>query len=381
MDCNSVKVCIERETPDDIRDNLALQISSEMLDNEPLVAGQPLHILATIISGLIFQTKGDVIKEHFNIDPTNLCCDEFYEWAKLRGIHPKPPRQAYGFIRITGNNGAIIPSDIEFVGENSTEYTLDPLYANPAEIDADEKAVVRIRAKEPGVDGNTKVDIQLLSSVPGLDFQTEILGGGVVGGTDQETCEQLKERVAQRQAGIPRAENNDWYIDSISSYPGVTRVCFSVCCSICCDQMPRPYVFMDGIYDNGIPPCDVLREIALDIWGDPVGSGNGKAGKGSIGVIAQPKIALVDVKINYKGDITPSSRDDVKQYIESYFKNGRCLDEDLCVSDFISGISHGFPGCIQSVELSGDNVIQVDLDVAFECGHFPVLNILEFCRV
>lgn len=381
MACNNDKICIERETTDEIRDRLALGISSNILDNEPLVDGQPLHILSAIIAGALFEAKGDVIKEHYNIDPTNLCCDEFFEWGKLRGIYAKPPEQAHGFIKITGNAGSAIPSDIEFVGENSTEYTLDPLYENPVQITADETAVLKVRAKEPGISGNTETNLQLLASVPEIDFETETLGNGIVGGADQETCEQLKARVKERQTGIPRAENNDWYRDTILSYPGVTRVCFSVCCSKCCDDIPRPYVFMDGIYDYGIPPCEIMRDIALFVWGNPMGSGNGKAAKASIGIIGKPEVAFVDVKVNYKGQITSQIRENVRAYIDSYFKNGRCLDEDLCISDFIAGISNGFTGCIQSVELSGDQVIQVDLDVAFECGHFPVLDSLEFCKV
>lgn len=382
MACNNHITCIDRETTDEIREKLALEISSNMLDNEPLVDGQPLHIFSAIIAGALFEFKGDLVKAYLRTDPTLKCCDEFIEWAARRNLHLKPPLQATGFIKITGNAGASIPSDIEFVGGGSHEYTLDLLYEeNPTEIQPDETAVLKIRAKEPGSDANTTEDLVTLASYPQIDTPVEIIGDGIVGGADQETCEQMKARVSEILSRIVRAENKEWYKDVIGRYPGVTNVCFSQCCDPCCTGIPVIYVFMDDIYENGIPPCSVLHDIHKYVFGDPPGYGKGQAGWGTIGIIKQPQIALVDVKITSKKIINSKQQENITKIIVDYFAGDRCLDDDICLMDMTSVIQAETGACIVSIEMTGDNLVQVDSDIAFDCGHFPVLNETEFCVI
>ena len=378
--------CIERDDFKQIVDRLKTGFSSELFDSQPVKDGSPFDLLAVYMAGILDTYKGDQIMLFQQaIDPTQRCCEDLIDFARRRGMRLKPPAQATGYVKITGNAGQAIPSDIEFVGDGGLEYALDKSYDNPIEIGVDQTAVLKIMANEPGAAGNiNKNGMVTLASYPGIDTQAVLVGNGLAGGADQETCDQLRERVRKKLSGVVMAENADWYEDQILSYPGVTRVCMSRCCNDCGDEYPRFFVFMDGIYPDGIPPCEVRGQIEDYIWGYPQGYGKGKAGFGAHGYIMEPKKALVDIDIEYKGTLTSSDVARINLIADDYFRNNQCLDEKMCIQDLMLAIRSGMSdrNCIKSVKVSG-NEITISLDGVTlypDCGYFPAAGTITTCQ-
>jgi uncharacterized phage protein gp47/JayE len=127
---------------------------------------------------------------------------------------------AYGQVALTGTVGVVVPVSTQLetqggVGFETTETVT---------LEANASVAVMVRALDPGTAGNLTEGTRLgvIDAVSGLD-QTAVVIDGFIGGTDEETDEELRARVLRRIRQPPMGGAEYDYEAWALAVPGVTR--------------------------------------------------------------------------------------------------------------------------------------------------------------
>jgi uncharacterized phage protein gp47/JayE len=152
-----------------------------------------LKVFASVDAGMYHQLLGDMDFLSKQLFPDTA------EGAYLREhwsgkVTPLYAIAASGEVTITGTAGRPVPSGIVFAAASGEHYYLD----KSSRLDADGRALVTVKAENPGTQGNLAPGekLSIISAVPaGIDSQTEVTGGGIIGGFDAETDEEYLVRV------------------------------------------------------------------------------------------------------------------------------------------------------------------------------------------
>ena len=382
--------CIPRPTVEELRDCIVTDYQKRVLGGRVVPDGDFMHIAAYIWAGAAWQVYGDMaLRIRNSIDIEFMCCDDLIAYAKRVGYPLRPARAARGYITITGNNNAVIPGTISFVSSaltGSQTFTLDNLVTNPVTLSATGSATLFVTADQPGTAGNLLPNstVSLVSAIAAIDATATITGYGVTGGAAEETCEELRVRLMERRQRACVAGNLAWYSDTIRSFPGVSRVCFTGCkCSNCCQMPVTGYVWMHGVYPetNGEPPPSILTDIENYIWGIPMGAGYGLAPVGDYGQLFTPKSCSTNVVIRNLETRNPVINDAIVAAYKDFFATRTCVGETICQSELVNILLSTLPtSCFATVELSGDCVTVKNhgRDFQFACGRYPVLGSISY---
>ena len=212
----------------------------------------------------------------------------------------RPGRRATS--RSLARPGTAIPVNIRFIGPASREYKLDPaVVSNPVTLDANGNAALRVVSVDAGAAYNLPAGTQLTvgSTVAGINTFGTVAGSGLSGGSEPETCEQLRTRVLAAQATGIISTNDKWYVGESLQWPGATRVCSDACVSCENPGYLILYPFFDGVYPPyGVPPQAVLDEMTRWMFGTNAGMGEGVAPLGSIGVFRAAIPSTMNVTVN-----------------------------------------------------------------------------------
>jgi uncharacterized phage protein gp47/JayE len=173
-----------------------------------------VHMLHGHLDWLAEQLFGDTAEEPF-----------LSRRASLWDITKTPASFADGTATATGTNGLIVSSGTVFVRDDGATYTAT---ADSAAISGG-TTTVSIQATEAGADGNLDPAETLTfeSPVAGIDSTITIdddgSGGGLTGGVDEETTEQLRQRFLLRLREPPTGGSDQDYVAWALEVPGVTR--------------------------------------------------------------------------------------------------------------------------------------------------------------
>ena len=292
---------------------------------------------------------------------------------------------------MTGAPGSVIPANIRFVGESSREYKLDPgVTFNPTTLDSTGGAVVRVVAALGGSTFNLAAGNNLTVSTtwPGIDLNATVVGNGIAGGTDDETCDQLRTRIIASEAAGVISTNLAWYMQQSARYPGVTRCCIDECEDCCDPNYIVLYPFMDGVYgtmnatsvtpDYGVPPCEVIDAMNLWMWGPEPGKGGGLAPVGIVGKYTQALPTYFDVQGYCFAGCSNVALQRMVGAVNAYLAAVSCVGSALCLEQMRAIIytSLGTDSCFSQIDFDFDETIG-RVDAAFAhlaCGHFAVLR-------
>jgi hypothetical protein len=260
-------------------------------------------------------------------NPETACCDNLLAMAAQRGVFPKPAAYATGYVTLTGSPGSPVPPAFEVSTDLGIYVAVGTI---PLSIPIAGTVNVRVRALQPGpemnADGSKPIPGVLTTTAPGINPDVIICGDRFCGGTNAETCEELRKRFLNRLAYQPRA-TLAWVRDKILEYPCVTRVCiregscFDDCVSGCenCGDRMEFYVFFDGTFPCGIPPQYVIDEINIWLFGAHQGYGEGEVEIGICGKIYRPIGIEVDVVIDIVGCPTTAQKQVITDQIRALF--------------------------------------------------------------
>lgn len=383
--------CIPRKTPKEFYDSIIAQYRSEVLMGNAVLDTDPMHVIASVMAGVLYQSQTDFERRVRSAAfLTEMCCDDLISFAATVQSPLKAAQPARGYVRITGVANAAIPSTISFTNSTATEpqeYDLDPLVSAASNLsdngDGSGSATLLIRASTPGAAGNiadTSQTLTLTTAITDIEAEVEI-AGYLSGGTDEETCEELRARLISQRQSPATCGNQEWFDAKLKQFPGVTRVCVESCSGgRCGGAYQTHYVFMDGVYPDGIPPADVVDSITDWMYGVPQGEGRGEAMVGLMGQVLSPMATYVNVRIINLSVSSPATTDALRTAFEEYFKGQACVGDTLCKSDLFAVVSSVLPtNCFSDVEITGDDVSTTNngRDYKIANGMFPKLGTLS----
>lgn len=219
-------MAFQRPTLQELIDRITADLISRLeLESAPLRRAV-VKVLARVIAGAIHLVYGylDFILAQIFPDIS----EEAYliRQASLYGVEKKPGTFAGGLatddrdVIFTGTNGTEIPELTRLQREDGILYEV--VSAGTIAIGT---ATVPVRCLTAGAIGNCDADtiLSLVSPISGIDQDATVDTGGITGGFDAETVEQLRARFIERLRNPPAAGTESDYIRWAKEVVGVTR--------------------------------------------------------------------------------------------------------------------------------------------------------------
>jgi hypothetical protein len=370
-----------------LHQQLITEMSERLLGGAPVVPMSSEDVLAFVMAGTVNLMHGYVTQALKENSPATACCDNLVRYAAVHGIDMRASTRAKGYVGITGTPGAPISATIRFVGESSREYKLDPaVYFNPTALDAAGAAPLRVVAVVAGAayDLPAGAPLTVATTLPGIDSAATVLGGGLIGGADNETCEQLRVRVLAAEAAGVVSTNMEWYLSQAATYPGVTRTCLDECQGCCDPSYVVIYPFMEGTYGDvdtapyGVPPGEVLEAMTAWLFGTAQGMGQGLAPVGIGGQCAAAYPTVMTVTLYCFSGCPANVVERIKAALTVYLRANYCVGSRMC-KEAMKAAAYAAAGpdaCFSAICFGFDTSLAHE-DGAFaylDCAHFPVLG-------
>lgn len=376
----SLDCTIPRPSIEELQQTAKTEISTRMLGGAPVLPLSNEDILSFIFAGTVNLMHGYVAQGLKESDPKDMCCDNLVTYAARRGIFLQGAERARGVVVITGTPGAAIPANIRFVDENSQEYKLDPSYVtNPTVLNGGGSASLFIAASGGGVRynhaGGTALTVS--TTIPGINIEATVTAAGIIGGADEETCEQLRTRVLESEKMGAVSTNTTWFLSQTLRYPGVSRACSDEC-ERCCDQGLVLYPFFDGAYEDGVPPASVIDSMNLWMFGPARTHGEGLAPIGLLGEYRAAAPTYLTVHVDCVIGCAPNAGDTIFAAVDAVIKAETCVGSRVCIEHLRRAVLNalGEDNCPRSVTFEfDDSLLHNDGTFAYlDCGRFLKQN-------
>lgn len=179
-----------------------------------------LGVLVTTFMGAIFNLYGYLDYLARQILPDTAEGEWLVRHAGIYGMTVKAATVARGQVTATGTNGAVIDAGVVLQRADGATYTVQTAVVIGAG-----QAVVNVAADRAGAGSQALAGIKLafVSPVAGVGATTVVNAGGLTGGADQETDDQLRDRLASRMAAAPAGGAEHDYVRWTREVPEVTR--------------------------------------------------------------------------------------------------------------------------------------------------------------
>lgn len=376
----SLDCTIPRPSIEELQQTAKTEISTRMLGGAPVLPMSNEDVLSFIMAGTVNLMHGYVAQGLKESDPKDMCCDNLVIYAARRGLFLQGAERARGVVVITGTPGAVIPPNIRFVDDQSQEYKLDLSYVtNPVVMGPGGSAALFIAASGGGIRYNQAGGTTLITSTttPGINVEATVSSAGIIGGADDETCDQLRARVLQSERTGAVSTNATWLMSQTLRWPGVSRACTDECES-CCEQGLVLYPFFDGAYEDGIPPASVIEAMNLWMFGPARTHGEGIA---PIGLLGEYRAAIPTLLTVYV-DCTVGCSDDaagaIFDAVNAVIRDETCVGSRVCIDHLRRAVSNalGTGTCPKGITFQFDGTLLHNdgMFAYLNCGHYLKQN-------
>lgn len=376
----SLDCTIPRPSIEELQQTAKTEISTRMLGGAPVLPMSNEDVLSFIMAGTVNLMHGYVAQGLKESDPKDMCCDNLVTYAARRGIFLQAAERARGVVVITGDPGAAIPPNIRFVDDASQEYKLDPSYVtNPVVIGPGGTAALFVAASGGGTRYNQEggATLTVSTTLPGINVEATVSSAGIIGGANDETCEQLRTRVLDSEKSGAVSTNATWFMSQTLRWPGVSRVCTDEC-EACCEQGLVLYPFFDGAYEDGVPPAAVIEALNLWMFGPARTHGEGLAPIGVLGEYRSPVPTYMTVHVDCAVGCTDDAASAIFEAVNSVIKAETCVGSRVCLEHLHRAVLNalGDGNCPKGVTFEFDaSILHNDGTFAYlNCGHYLKQN-------
>lgn len=192
------------------------------LTSLPILARGILEVLARVFAGAIHLCFGYVCEWLTAQMLPSTATEEYLDMhADIWGVTRRAATFATGNVDFTGTNGTDIPAGTKVQTQTGIQYETDALVTI-----ATGTATAAVTAVVAGVSGNCELDteVTLVEPISGIDSVATVAAGGLTGGVEIETDEELRARLLLRLQNPPQggalADYEQWAL----SISGVGRV-------------------------------------------------------------------------------------------------------------------------------------------------------------
>jgi uncharacterized phage protein gp47/JayE len=213
-----------RPTLPELVDRIQADLVSRLMLTAPILRRSLVYVLARVLAGATHMLHGHLEFLGKQVFPDQSDGDFLVRQAAIFGISRKPAAFASGSLDVTGTNGAIIPAGSVILRadgvayETEGEVTIAAGFASPT-----------INAVAAGADGSCEAGVELSfeSPIAGVEATAIVAAGGIVGGSDEESDDDLRTRLLERLREPPHGGSKADYIAWAKEVAGVTRAwCF-----------------------------------------------------------------------------------------------------------------------------------------------------------
>lgn|GEM_PF-1737614 len=388
---SNIECALPRPDIGELHDQVAAELSKRLLGGAPVLPGSTEDVIAFVVGGAVNLMFGAVAQALVQNDPTTMCCDNLVTYGARRGIDLRGSTRAKGYVAVTGDPDAPIPPSIRFVGASSREYKPDPgVTSNPQTLDETGRAAIRTVAAGSGAVFNLAAGevVTVTTTIPGIDMDATVVGNGLTGGTDDETCDTLRARIVASESSETVTTNEQWFLTQSLRYPGVTRACTDDCHGCCDPTYIAIYPFFEGVYGSdyrtepfGVPPCSVLDEMTEWMWGTEPGRGEGLAPVGLRGAFQKAFPTVMGVSAKCLAGCPLDAENRIQAALWPFLRASFCVGSTICKEQIRSEVMKALGPfvCISDIELSFDGSIgnEDSVDAFLACGHFVVLGEID----
>lgn len=205
-------------------DRISSDINSRLPGADARLRRAVLNILARAEAGATHGLYGHQawIARQIIVDTAE--SDYLERWASVWGLSRKAPVAATGSITLAGTDGYTAPAGSVLTRSDGAEFTLDADAAI-----ASGTATASVTASTPGTAGDSAAGTTLTfaSPIAGIQAEATVGSGGITGGADTETDDELRTRLVERIQNPPQGGASEDYVTWALAVSGVTRAwCF-----------------------------------------------------------------------------------------------------------------------------------------------------------
>lgn len=210
----------ERPTLSELISRIESDISTRITGGESLLRRSVLKVLARVYAGAVHLLYSYIGYQAEQLFASTADVEGLEKLADEYGISREAATKATGSVDITGTTGITISEGTELQTSSGIKYetTADVTIASGV-------ATLTIEASVAGTDGNqdASTSLSFVSPIAGVNSSGTVDSSGLVGGTDEETDDELRERVLRRRQYPPYGGCEYDFETWMLEYDGVTR--------------------------------------------------------------------------------------------------------------------------------------------------------------
>jgi uncharacterized phage protein gp47/JayE len=179
-----------------------------------------LAVLARVNAGAVHGLYGYLDWISRQALPDTADAEQLDRWAAIWRVTRKSAAFAAGAVTVTGSAGAVVPAGAELQSADGQVYLVDSEVSLAGSSD-----LVDCTASTSGQAGNLDAGTALsfVSPISGVNNAAVVAAGGLVGGADVESDDDLRSRLLERIQQPPQGGAEHDYLAWALEVPGVTR--------------------------------------------------------------------------------------------------------------------------------------------------------------
>lgn len=212
-------MAFDRPTLDELIARVEAEFSAR-LGIGPLLERSALKAIARVVAGQGHLLNAYIAWAVDQVFPDTADAENLARWASIFGVLRKAAVSAEGPVVFTGTEASSIPLGTLLRRVDGAEFE-----TTAAGVISGGTATVDVAALEPGAAGDTAAttELELVSPVSGIDSSATVDSGGITGGADRESDEDLLSRLLIRLQTPPQGGSEADYIAWALEVAGVTR--------------------------------------------------------------------------------------------------------------------------------------------------------------
>lgn len=210
-----------RPTLAELIERASADIESRLPGTDPRLRRANVQVLARMHAGALHGLYGYLDWIARQILPDTSDAEILQRQADIWSITRKPAAAAKGNVGFTGTDASVIPAATVLQRSDGVRFTTDAEGTIAAGV-----ATVAVTAEEGGAAGDTAASstLTLVSPVSGIDSAATVAAGGLTGGVDIESDDDLRARLLLRLQQPPQGGAEQDYIAWALEVAGVSRV-------------------------------------------------------------------------------------------------------------------------------------------------------------
>lgn len=179
-----------------------------------------IGVLARVVAGAAHSLHGHLDYLAKQVFPDTSELEYLERQGALYGISRKAATFAVGDVTFTGTNGTLIPAGTVLQRSDALQYETD---ADATIASGTATAAVTALTSGDASNADAAVALTLVSPIIGVSSSATVAAGGLTLGSDQESDDDLRQRIKERIQFAPQGGAADDYVAWAKEVAGVTR--------------------------------------------------------------------------------------------------------------------------------------------------------------